>query len=586
MPRKPAAQSNNNNSKKPVLTLAQISAYDDILTDSLIDHAFYWTIVPKNRPSYHPSRGTREEEISSIITNEIIVKNDLDSAEQQLIETKGLSKFYTSLRTDAEKTNFRAHMRRYMNVYRVDCAWEVNSTNRYTIINHEASITARRFIRRNETIKYLAGIQVVMTPEEEREISVRKKDFSVVVSARSKCASLFMGPARFANHDCAANAKLMTTSQSGIEIVATRNIEVGEEITVTYSASYFGENNCDCLCKTCEENLRNGWAQPVEGAVAGVPSGVKPSIEGGELAAEGYSLRRRRRRCDDISASSASRSSSAALAVTEDIRPKVARGARHRAAANASPGIAASESPKALTDSTKPSPKRRLSQLETPPITPAKRAKSESDSESGSSGRGSGSRGATAVVVSFDKRGGRSKQQASNAPLVQPDARLLSPESMPESEASSTSALPAPKTAAKSKSAVRPTKRSPCRVPGDYTLTPLLLCEPEMAWIACTICSAVFVQHNAYYTKSACPRCERHSKLYGFVWPKTEPAGPRDREERVLDHRTVHRFLRAADELRARGRKVQPSRSRSCTTPGEGEEAGADTETGPRQRGR
>ncbi|KAL5605973.1 hypothetical protein BROUX41_006226 [Berkeleyomyces rouxiae] len=592
-------------SKKPVLTLAQISAYDDILTDALIDHAFYWTIVPKNRPSYHPSRGTREAEISNIITHEIIVKNNLDSAERRLLETAGLRKFYNSLRTDAEKANFRAHMRRYMNLYCVDCPWEVNSTNRYTIISHEAAITARRFIRRNETIKYLSGIQVVMTPDEEREISVRKKDFSVVVSARSKCASLFMGPARFANHDCAANAKLMTTSQSGIEIVATRNIDIGEEITVTYSASYFGERNCDCLCKTCENNLRNGWAQtPAAASSTTELSGVKPSIEGGDPPADGYSLRRRRRRCDDGSAT-ASRSSSVALAVTEDIRPKVSRGARHRAAANARAstglGTGTSRSPEASADLNRPMLKRGLGQLETPPVTPAKKAKADEECE--------GEVGATQVVVanapavSLDMESKETEviiaaddkppeattaaddkppeattatdEQPQEEPVINADAdtaqehdtipRLLSPESLPESDAVVTSSSSSKQSKPPSVIQTPLSKSTNRRIPGDYTLTPLLLCEPEMAWIACTICSSFFVQQNAYYTKSSCPRCERHSKLYGFMWPKTQPEGPRDKEERVLDHRTVHRFLRASDELRARGRKIQSSPSRSCT---------------------
>lgn len=96
---------------------------------------------------------------------------------------------------------------------------------------------------------------------------------------------------------------------------------------------------------------------------------------------------------------------------------------------------------------------------------------------------------------------------------------------------------------------------STARVPGDYTLTPLLLAQPEMAWIHCTICNTAFVQTDAYFTRSACPRCERHSKLYGYVWPKTEKLSPND-DDRVLDHRTVHRFLAAEDEAKIRGRKI------------------------------
>jgi histone-lysine N-methyltransferase SUV420H len=93
------------------------------------------------------------------------------------------------------------------------------------------------------------------------------------------------------------------------------------------------------------------------------------------------------------------------------------------------------------------------------------------------------------------------------------------------------------------------------RTRGDYVLTPLLLSEPEMAWIQCTNCSTYFVQQNAYVTRSSCPRCERHSRLYGYVWPKTEKAGASDKEERILDHRVIHRFLDREDELRVRGRK-------------------------------
>jgi len=92
------------------------------------------------------------------------------------------------------------------------------------------------------------------------------------------------------------------------------------------------------------------------------------------------------------------------------------------------------------------------------------------------------------------------------------------------------------------------------RQPGDYELTPRLLAEPDMAWVRCLICSTAFVQQNAYCTRSSCPRCERHSKLYGYVWPKTQREGPRDKEERILDHRTVHRFLALDDELMVRGR--------------------------------
>ena len=102
------------------------------------------------------------------------------------------------------------------------------------MVTHEAAVTARRYIKKGEVVKYLCGIQVVMTEEEEAHIKSSRRDFSIVISSRSGAASLFLGPARFANHDCGANARLRTTGSAGMEIYAIQDIEVGDEITVSY----------------------------------------------------------------------------------------------------------------------------------------------------------------------------------------------------------------------------------------------------------------------------------------------------------------------------------------------------------------
>ncbi|WYZ41067.1 hypothetical protein EsH8_IV_001408 [Colletotrichum jinshuiense] len=732
----PSATAAKKQKQKQTLTLAQLASYDDFLTDSLVDHAFYWTTIPKNRNSYHPSRGVREEEITQIIQNDIAVNKDLETAERKLLATDGFRKFFGALKTDKAKDDFKRHMRRYTQVYLPDCPFEVNSTNRYTIVSHEAAITARRFIGRNENVKYLAGTQVNISPEEEREMTARKKDFSIIISARSKCASLFMGPARFANHDCGANAKLMTTGSAGIEIIATRNIDVGEEITVTYAENYFGEDNCECLCRTCEDRCANGWA-PAEGEVV-----VKKSIE--ESVMDGYSLRRRRR---DDSAGPSSRTPS----VTPDIRPRVSK-SRVRGGKSARDSLAVG-SP--MTDAMSPGSKRSFDSLVTPPITPSKRRKasakqavtappealvSSRDSSTSESVRslslasGGNEDGSVTDITEPEKDTPEPSQAQSKAKLVKkeeseestgqvlakaapyssqrlarkgtapaasietnpsihgtfltttrsiPISSLCNPPPPPSkgmgretlawsAMASSTGnrmsiaaavcgsistrtaamsnasasvisgkggskamqvdqmlstkeplissprerivqtsktetvtsiehdvlSTQSPDTVQTLKVEARVSTENPTsaidnmdvcaevddsteagdqplkkrkyqrrtfikettppaktRTPGDYTLTPLLLSEPQTAWVRCTNCETAFVQQNAYYTKSSCPRCERHSKLYGFIWPKTERAGPRDKEERILDHRIIHRFLGRDDEARIRGRK-------------------------------
>lgn len=145
-----------------------------------------------------------------------------------------MKKFCADLKTDKEKADFRKHLRRYINIYLPDCPFEVSSTNKYTVVTHEASITARQFIKKGTVVKYLCGVQVMMTDEEEEAIKSSRRDFSIVVSSRKGSTSLFLGPARFANHDCESNARLLTSGSAGMEIVAIADIEVGDEITVSY----------------------------------------------------------------------------------------------------------------------------------------------------------------------------------------------------------------------------------------------------------------------------------------------------------------------------------------------------------------
>ncbi|KAI0181165.1 hypothetical protein GGR52DRAFT_21451 [Hypoxylon sp. FL1284] len=645
--------------KKQQITLAQLSSYDDILTDALVDHAYYWTTIPKNRPSYHASRGVKEEEITKIIQNHLIVSPDLETAESSLLATDGLRKFHDALRTPKEKNDFRAHLRRYMHIYLPDCPFEVSSTNRYTIVTHEAAVTARRFVKKGQPIKYLSGIQVLITEKEEKELSKRKKDFSIVVSARNKCASLFMGPARFANHDCGANARLMTTGQAGIEIIAARDIEVGDEITVTYSENYFGVDNCECLCRTCEENLVNGWTS-ADGTVV-----VKKSIEA--VSAEGYSLRHRRR---DDSCASTSRTPS----VTPDIRPRVLKTRSRTLKKDSERGSTiGSPAPQSLLRQKR---KREYESLQSPPVTPDKKPRTlhyeieplsippalsrrSSNEDSSSTGDSEPSTedmvltdvttpeedvkepilqspGLTPVKlpVASLKQEGSDQSSLSEVicdplipasqdfidvaplPTIEPASQAneeTTAESSSDEQAGDPSsnaiAVTAPDTSTLVSTSIEantltltatdasllpddtspkrgrprgrrlktevetvvqaveePSSPTRTRTPGDYTLTPVLLSEPNTAWIHCTVCSDPFVQQNAYYTRSSCPRCERHSKLYGYQWPKTEREGKHDKEERILDHRTVHRFLTADDEAKIRGRKL-PSGSAASATP-------------------
>ncbi|KAF8861318.1 hypothetical protein BDZ45DRAFT_723939 [Acephala macrosclerotiorum] len=672
--------------KKERLTLAQLAAYDDILTDALVDHVYFWTTIRKNKSAYHSSRGITEEAVTAILQKHVIIGKDSATAEAELLALPGLSKFSNSLKTDKEKDDFKRHLRKYINIYLPDCPFEVSSTNRYTIVTQEAAVTARRFIKKGEIVKYLCGIQVIMTEEEEELIKSSRRDFSIVVSSRNKTASLFLGPARFANHDCGASARLMTTGTNGMEIIAVRDIEIGEEITVSYGENYFGEDNRECLCQTCEEQCLNGWSKGQDGETKTIP---KLSIE---ESTEGYSFRRRRRR-DSVD-------SSRNESMTPDIQirphvPKRTPRSLSRFKNNDSPmspsvepvqsetpqkrkrqsSITSLLSPEKVNGLTPQKLKRHDEiRVEIPPMraaekvfdepaqsqTPLKRKREEevSPSPSGSAkrarkdttvkkepshlnlstvaypnltseGSSCDSRGAslspsgtdnqtstdatsvdedTIVVEPFinptvsklrrRRRGSRQTllEQAKSGesvlvggttstehPVLRDDtSSVLSelPSEMFDRDDSATSGKRQDKTTIEVKpkqpkgNKRRRKEAEPksdmdhapeVRVPGDYVLTPRLLVDLASAWITCKICEESFVQKDAYFTRSSCPRCERHSKLYGYMWPKTDKEGRDDSEERVLDHRTVHRFIRPVEEKQARKRNRSMTESRDVT---------------------
>jgi len=167
-------------------------------------------VIRKNRSKYNSARGLSEDDITAILLYDVVVDKDSQKAETALLKLPGLRKFYDNLKIDREKEDFRRHMRKYINIWLPGCPFEVSTTNRYTIVTQEAAATARRLIKKGDAVRYLCGNLVSMTPEEEKDLDLTRRDFSIVMSSRKKTPSLFLGPARFANHDCDANARLVT----------------------------------------------------------------------------------------------------------------------------------------------------------------------------------------------------------------------------------------------------------------------------------------------------------------------------------------------------------------------------------------
>lgn len=603
--------------KKGGLTLSQLASYDDLITDALVDRVYYWTTIRKNRARYSASRGIHEEEIADIIRKTVIIEKDPAKAVAQLLQLQGLRNYVQRLSTTDEKEHFQRHLRKYVNIYMPDCPFEVSTTNRYTITTHEASVTARKEIKKGEEIKYLSGIQVAMTEEEEENLDLTRRDFSIVVSSRKKTRSLFLGPARFANHDCDANARLSTKGPHGMQIVSVKNIEIGEEITVSYGEGYFGDDNEECLCASCEKQQINGWALISD--KAGSEDGTlvcEEALQGGP-----YSFRKKRKYI--IESENQSRASSppspdrrkrqrvedtqvapSLLSVEAKRRPgrpgRLASIKKERSASSLRQEIPLSsiEDPTVNAPSTTTATREIRNQqrdgLLTVTLEEADVSRSASPFSSTADGSPQSTLSTEATSVEDDttttgtqqttKKEGvftavdTTSEVSTMIPINQAIMSLVDDASSELSELSSSCELddvlrqvvarkrsrtpPVPRTT-RSQSRRSETLRNVTpialdsvesgsstdqRRPGDYTLTPLLLSAKYSRWVACRTCEADFVQEDAYLTRSECPRCERHSKLYGYAWPKTDKEGKHDKEERILDHRTIHRFIEPEEE--------------------------------------
>lgn len=531
-----------------------------------------------------------------------------------------------------------------------DCPFEVSTTNRYTIVTHEAATTARRFIKKGDTIKYLCGNLVAITSEEEKDLDLTRRDFSIVMSSRKRTPSLFLGPARFSNHDCNANARLVTRGSEGMQVVAVRDIAVGDEITVTYGDNYFGEENCECLCLTCEEAGRGAWSAEIKSPIT---SGIAtPSDKLETLTSKSFLRRQLKDYCTQDS-------STPELIEESPRKRRKLENSKHvssihtRSSKDNKVKSENSQSPKTslLRDDTMtPLSHNSLCSKESTPIhdrffagvkaalnkcrvrrTPTQeRSVSEAKpSEEPAQSKyirtrfaslkelpkpctRSSSRAAvkqeTSISLEMDTLARDSSDALSDpCSLFDNDHQQVSSPGTTPSQSTEPSpqrnivlqklATPSdselsdlPKGARiddvamtiihppkKTKRATQGSKIIPsievettsARSSGDYFRTPLLLGERYSRWVDCQTCSGCWVQQNGYLTRKECPRCERHSKLYGFQWPKTERLGKHDSEERVMDHRTVHRFIRPDEEkaLKKRGRGVLRASPRdgSCT---------------------
>ncbi|KAK7053347.1 histone lysine methyltransferase Set9 [Paramarasmius palmivorus] len=177
-------------------------------------------------------------------------------------------RYYLQNYTQKQINAFATHASRYFELYQPGGSIEISHTCRYShrTGKSELCILATKALAPGTVITELKGSMANLTDEEDKELkrsdiqtSDIRRDFSVIHSKSMKKNHLFLGPARFVNHDCDNNCELFREGRY-ITFRVIKPISIGEEITAHYGDGYFGKKNRHCLCETCEKNGRGGYA--------------------------------------------------------------------------------------------------------------------------------------------------------------------------------------------------------------------------------------------------------------------------------------------------------------------------------------
>ena len=206
-------------------------------------------------------------------------RNNVQAAQKQLCDFPRFRRFKSGLSSD-EDQRFELRLRKSLALFRTDCKFDLVRTLRYAGDSYEVAVRARKAIRAGETVRFLEGALTRADEASETQQHLEGDVRSVLVSDRWSGLYFLSGLCRFANHDCKANARLNVTSARRCEVVAERDIRLGDEITVNYGPNFFGVGNEDCLCSTCGEGDETGSARgQLQGEIPDPPVGGGHGVE-------------------------------------------------------------------------------------------------------------------------------------------------------------------------------------------------------------------------------------------------------------------------------------------------------------------
>ncbi|KAF9051233.1 hypothetical protein BDZ89DRAFT_1107895 [Hymenopellis radicata] len=257
-----------------IMNMRDLSKDDDFLSHLLVEK-LGTGVVPLLVHKMDPTRRlpkTDAEDLLHIVRRLVVTRGPVPVATRMAVNELLLLppiRYYLKQYTQKQINAFSTHASRYFELYHPSGVIEISHTSRYShrTGKSELCILATRRLPAGAVITELKGSMANLTDDEDRELKRTtgsrncdiRRDFSVIHSKQMKKNHLFLGPARFVNHDCDNNCELFREGRY-ITFRTLRPIAVGEEITAHYGDSYFGRRNKHCLCETCEKRGQGGYA--------------------------------------------------------------------------------------------------------------------------------------------------------------------------------------------------------------------------------------------------------------------------------------------------------------------------------------